>query len=77
LLLQQISIDSWCAATADARARQQISRTPLLLSIDGTDRQTDRRTDGRTPTVTKTLLRTGCAGIVNKVLCCVQRTEVG
>jgi len=73
LLLQQISIDSWCAATADARARQQISRTPLLLSIDGTDRQTD----GRTPTVTKTLLRTGCAGIVNKVLCCVQRTEVG
>ena len=29
-------------------ARQQTRRTPLLLLIDGTDRQTDRQTDGRT-----------------------------
>ena len=33
---------------AGARAQQQTRRTPLLLSIDGTDRHTDRRTDGRT-----------------------------
>ena len=30
-------------------ALQQTRRTPLLLSIDGTYRQTDRQTDGRTP----------------------------
>jgi len=34
---QQISIDSRFAAGS----QQQISRTPLLLSIDGTDRRTD------------------------------------
>ena len=33
---------------AGARAQQQTRRTPLLLSIDGTDRHTDRQTDGRT-----------------------------
>jgi len=38
--LQQISIDSWYAAPADAR--QHTSRTALLLSIDGADRRTDR-----------------------------------
>jgi len=34
-----------------ARAQQQTSRTPLLLSINGTDKRVDRRTDGH-PTVT-------------------------
>jgi len=32
-------------SAARAGAQQQTSRTPLQLSIDGTDRQTDRRTD--------------------------------
>ena len=44
-------------------ARQQIRRTPLLLSIDGTDKQTDGRTPDRyiypAPHATRTLsLRT-------------------
>jgi len=44
-------------------ARQQIRRTPLLLSVDGTDRQTDGRTPDRyidpAPHATRTLsLRT-------------------
>jgi len=39
----QLSI--YIISAAEARAQQQTSRTPLLLSIDGTD----RRTDGRTP----------------------------
>ena len=30
-------------------AQQQTRRTPLLLSINGTDRRTDAQTDGRTP----------------------------
>jgi len=37
---------SWYAAPASAsgaRAQQQIRRTPLLLSIDGTDRRRDER----------------------------------
>jgi len=41
-----------CAARA--RAQQQTSRMSLLLSIDGTDRQTDGRTEGHL-TVTQTL----------------------
>jgi len=49
--LQETSIDSWYAAPAPAvidryllPAQQQTSRTPLLLSIDGTGRRTDGRT---------------------------------
>ena len=60
--LQQISIDSWYARRRRPEISihiscpqgAQFSRTSLLLSIDGTDRQTDRQTDGH-PTVTYTL----------------------
>jgi len=41
-----IAIDISCSQSA----QQQSRRPPLLLSIDGTDRQTDWRTGG--PTVT-------------------------
>ena len=41
--LQQISTDTRYAASA----QQQTSRASLLLSIDGTDRQTDGRTPDR------------------------------
>jgi len=47
----QLSIDIFCPQGA----QQQTSRTPLLLSIDGTDRQTNGHV-----TVTQTLLRMLC-----------------
>jgi len=36
------------------RPQQQTRQPPLLLSINGTDRQTDGRTDGQTPFMTLT-----------------------
>jgi len=42
-ILQQMSIDSWYVAPTDARAQQQTSRTPLLLSVDETDGRMDTR----------------------------------
>ena len=65
--LQQISIDSWYARRRrpeisihiSCPQSAQFSRTSLLLSIDGTDRQTDRRTDTRplhTPCLSRTSL---------------------
>ena len=53
--LQEKSTDSWYAAPAAAAVDRYLLQHPrsaanplLLLSIDGTDRQTDRQTDGRT-----------------------------
>ena len=45
---------------AGARAQQQTRRTPLLLSIDGTDGQTDGRTDTRPFYVAYRILRGPC-----------------
>ena len=53
-----LSIDIYCRLDA----QQQTRRMPLLLSINGTDRQTGGRTDGR-QTVSQTVLRyyAGCS----------------
>ena len=67
----QLSID---ISTCSQCAQQQASRTPLLLSVDGTDRWTDGRTDGRTDarplhrscSAFKAYIERKCAGNYNK-----------
>jgi len=53
---QQISIDTIAGTRHQRGTKQRTSRTALLLSIGGTDRQSDRQTDSADVSVSQNFL---------------------